>query len=453
MGLLTSIGEIALYRDFHFMREPKRSMIRSPLRFAAAILVFSLVQLSVLAQSTAPAQIKIVSFWTGLGKPAYEELIITRKDKTYYTRDQIVDAQLVSNLIDALNAPAIPSIDLPNLGIDQAWLDANAEQGVKEYADAYYSSSAPNLQTLYLSTFKNLSFMKTLVASLYPGRWTDDYPRIDIEIRNDDGTRLFATSEEKQLFMLPWEITRSGRKLKTYNANIARAVAALLPKEFANRERAAGEALRQVLAEAVMWQIKEQWDLLDAENRAGKHLRAIKQTFRVEAAEVNSYHSLDFGKEWINGDPGFTNLQATLKRKDLPKNLRIGIALPLKNGEVEGVDSFLNGIDRYVKLVRSVPWLKQFMAANPDAIFELRYIVDRSFSEKAMQIFADDMRLVHKESVVKQVEAVQKDVSLLAVIAKGNRDYWLILPDGRLVFWRFSWDGSPVKWKSLKSSA
>lgn len=93
------------------------------------------------------------------------------------------------------------------------------------------------------------------------------------------------------------------------------------------------------------------------------------------------------------------------------------------------------------------------MASNPDAIFELRYVVDRSFSEKAMQIFADDMRLVHKESVVKQVEAVQKDVSLLAVIAKGNRDYWLILPDGRLVFWRFSWDGSPVKWKSLKSSA
>lgn len=189
-------------------------MIRSSLRFAAVILVVSLVQLSVVAQSTAPAQIKIVSFWTGLGKPAYEELIITRKDKTYYTRDQIVDAQLVSNLIDALNAPAISRIDLPNLGIDQAWLDANAEKGVKEYTADYYSTSAPNLQALYLSTFKNLSFMKTLVASLYPGRWTDDYPRIDIEIKNDDGTRLFATSDERQLFMVPWEVTQNGRKVE-----------------------------------------------------------------------------------------------------------------------------------------------------------------------------------------------------------------------------------------------
>ena len=428
-------------------------MIRSFLKTVVAVFVFWLVPLPIVAQSITPTEIKIVSSWTGLGPWARDELIITRKGTNYYTDGKEVDAQLVRNLIDALNAPVIPRIDLSNLGITQAWLDANAEQGVKEYADVYYSSSAPNLQALYLSTFKNLNLMKSEVASLYTRRWTDDYPRLEIKVTTADGTKLFATSEVQQLLMLPWKITRNGQESKSYDANIARAVAPLLPEKFANKERLSSEGLSRVLAEAVMWRIRDQWQFLDAENQTGNYLRAIKETFVVQAAEVNSLHSLDFGKEWLNGDSAVMNLQATLKRKDLPKNLRVGIALPFKDGEVGGVDSFLSEIDRYLKLVRSVPWLTRFMRSQPDAIFELRYVGDRSFSEKAMEIFAADMRLANKKSVVKQVEALQKDVSLLVVLARGNRDYWLILPDRRVVFWRFYSVGSPVKWEALKSSA
>ena len=428
-------------------------MISSFLKSAAIVFVLCMVPSLIAAQSIAPTEIKIVSSWNGLGPWARDELIITRKGTDYYTDGKRVDTALVRNLIDALNAPTIPRIDLPNLGITPAWLNANAEKGVKEYADAYYSSSAPNLQALYLSNFKNLSFMKGVVASIYWIGWTDDYPRLEIRVTNDNGTTLFATSEAQQVFMLPWKITKNGQEAKSYNANIARAVGALLPDKFANKERLSDENLTRVLAEAVMWRIRDQWALLDAENRTGNYLRLIRQAFLVQAAEVDTTHNVDFGNEWVNGDRGVPNLKATLKRKDLPKNLQVGIALPIKNDEVEGVDSFLRNIDRYVKLVRSVPWLAQFMRSHPDATFELRYVTDRSFSEKAMGIFAADMRLANKESVVKQVEAVQKDVSLLVVLAHGNRDYWLILPHGRIVFWRFYWSGSPIKWESLKSSA
>src|SRR5689334_3308025 len=396
-------------------------MINSSLKCAAVVFVIWLVPLTIAAQSITPTEIKIVSSWNGLGPWARDELIITRKGTDYYTDGKKVDAQLVRNLIDALNAPTIPQIDLPNLGITQAWLDANAEKGVKEYADAYYSSSAKNLQALYLSTFKNLSFMKSLVASLYPGMWTDDYPRLEIKVTNDNGTRLFATSEAKQVLMLPWTITKNGQESKSYNANIARAVGTLLPEKFANKERLSDENLTRVLAEAVMWRIRDQWALLDAENQTGNYLRVIRQTFLVQAAEVDTTHNVDFGREWVNSDRGVPNLQATLTRKDLPQNLRVGIALPVNNDEVEGVDSFLSEIDRYVKLVRSVPWLARFMRSHSDATFELRYVGDRSFSKKAMEIFAADMHLANKESVIKQVEAVQKDVSLLIVLAHGNR--------------------------------
>jgi hypothetical protein len=420
--------------------------------FTAIALLF-LLTASATAQVSAVTQIKIVSAWGGLGKPEHDELIITRKGDSYYASGKKVDTRLVDRLINALNMPVIPEIDFANLGINQQWLDATAEKGVKEYADFYYSTAAPNLQALYLSTFKDIGFMKRLLPFLYPGMWTDDYPYVDVEVTEGSGNKVVASSEAQQLFMLPWEVTSGGRKVKTFNAEIARALVVLLPKKFANRERLSGEGMSRVLAGAVMRDIKDQWELLDAENQAGKYLQALKETYSVESAEIDSTHNVDFGKEWVKGDSGVKNLQAVLKRKDLPENFQIGIVLPFNNGEVRGVDSFLGGVDHYLNLALSVQWLKEFMHSEPNFSFELRFVGDRSFSEKAMQIFAADMRLKGKESLVKEVEAVQKDVSLLAVGWKYNKDYWLVLPDKRMVLWRFSMYRPPLKWKELNSSA
>ncbi|HST53313.1 MAG TPA: hypothetical protein VLJ61_14980 [Pyrinomonadaceae bacterium] len=392
-------------------------------------------------------QIKIVSMWGGLGVGKHDELLITHKPGGYFASGKKVQDQLVKNLLDAVDAPALNELDLSNLGLTQDWLDANAEPAVREYADAYYSASAPNLQALYLSSFKNREFIKQLVPSLFPGGWTDDYPRVEVEITDSGGGAIKIASEVQQDYMLPWEVSKDGQTVKTYNADISRALASLLPKKFANRERISGDGFRRTLAEDVMREIKDQWDLLDAENKTGKYLQALKGIYTVEAAELNSYHNVDFGKEWVNGSSGEDNLQATLRRKDLPKNFQIGIALRFKGGEVEGVEGFKNAADRYINLALSVPWVKEYMASKPNMEFELRYVGDRSFSEKAMREFAADMRLKGKDSLVNEVEAVQKDASLLAVGWKYNRDYWIVLPDKRLVLWRYGKYREPIKWE------
>ena len=417
------------------------------------VTILLVLPMCTLGQPSEAAEIRISSFWGGLGTPAHSELIIKREASGYYAEGKKIDPQLIDNLLKTLKMPIVPKINSANLGITQAWLDANAEKGIKHYAASRYSTAAPNLQALYLTTFKDLHFIERLLPNLYGLRWTDDNPLVEIEVINRNGSKLIASSEAQQLFMLPWELMRSGRKVKTCNANIARAVAALLPNDFVNRERLSGEDLNAVMAEYVMQEIEDKWEFLNAENRAGKHLEAIQQIFRVESAEVNSYHGVDFGEEWGNGDPGVENLQATLKRADFPANLRIGIALRINNNEVDGVDNFLSSIDRYLALVRSVPWLKQLMRSHCDMIFELRFVGTRSFSEKAFKIFAADMRLRGKEVLVKQVEAVQKDVSLLSVLWNNSGEYWLVLPDKRVVLWRFDTYGAPIKRPSLKSSA
>lgn len=426
-------------------------MVSSLLKLVCGAFVLFVLPTVTLAQSTKVTHIRIQSHWGGLGIPAYHELTITRKGDSFESAGKNVEPRLISNLLDALNSPAKRRIELANLGITSAWLEANAGKGVSE--SQYFSTAAPNLQALFFSTFKDLTFMRRFVPWIYQGRGTDDYPSVEVEVTTADGKKLVATSEAQHLFMLPWEVVRRGRKVKTYNADIARAVVALMPKEFVNRGRLSGENLDLELSEEVLFEIREKWDLLDAENKAGKYFQALKRNFGVESAGVNSYHNVDFGEEWIDGDPGVLNLQARLKRKGLPRNFTIGIALPFKNGEVAGVDHFLGTIDRYVKLTFSVPWFKKFSRSHPRTTFELRFVGDRSFSKKAMQLFAADMRLKGKESLVKEVEAVQDEVSLLSVGWNYTRDYWLILPNKRIVLWRFDAFGSPVKGKQLSGSA
>ena len=418
-----------------------------------SVSVLCSVPIRTAAQTPGVTQIKILSGWGGLGTPKSDELTITRKGDVYFAGSKRINVQLINNLAHAVSSPAIPTINLANLGITQAWLDANAEKGLKDYADSYYSSASPNQQALYLSTFRDVAFMKVLLPSLYPGMWTDDYPWFEVEVVKEDGTKIIATSKEKQLFMLPWEVTNAGRKIKTFNAEISRAVVALLPPEFTNRDRLSGDNLPYVLAKAVMQRIEDKWKLLDVENKASTSLRALERAYVIESAEINNYHNVDFGKEWVGGSSEEENLQVVLKRKDLPSNVQIGVVLPYKSGAVEGVNGFIANANHYIDLLLSVSWLKEFIGKNPRMNFELRFVRDRSFSEKAMQLFAADMRLKGKESLVTEVERVQKEVSLLAVGWKYFRDYWLILPDKRIVLWRFNQYRPPIKWETLKSNS
>lgn len=420
-------------------------MTSSIRRVVFTICVLFLLSHCTLAQSSGVTQIKIVSSWGGFGTPAHDELTITRKAGSYYSRGKNVDTRLVDRLVETLNDPRITEPDLANVGVTQAWLDANAEKGVKEYAGFYYSTAAPNLQALYLSSFKDVDFMKRLLPLLYRGGWTDDRPRVAVEVIEESGSKVVATSDAQQLFMLPWEVMRSGQKVETFNADIARAVAALIPRKFTNRERMAGEDLSRVLAEAVMRRIEDKWKALDAENKAGRYLNLLKGTYSVESVELNGHHSVDFGKEWVNGNSQQDNLQAKLTRKDLPKNFFFRIALPFKDGKVENVDTFMGSIDAYHALVLSVPWLKEFIDTHPRLDYELRFVGDRSFSEKAMQSFTADMKLSGKESLVDEVAKIQKSVSLLVV---EYRTWLMVLPDKRVVLWRFDGFDPTHLWKN-----
>jgi hypothetical protein len=55
-------------------------------------------------------------------------------------------------------------------------------------------------------------------------------------------------------------------------------------------------------------------------------------------------------------------------------------------------------------------------------------------SDKAMKNFAADMHDLKKDALAEEVRRMQDDV---AVVNVSYGDYWLVLPDKRMVLWRY----------------
>ena len=336
------------------------------------------------SQTREVQEIKIISTWGGLGTPQKSELLITHKPKGYFAKGNKIENKEIENLLNAIYAPEIKQFQATNLGITQEWLNANAEPGVKEYADYYYSVAAPNQKELYLSSFKNLQLIEKILPNVLSGGWTDDYPRFTVEITESDGSKTVVSSDEQPSFMLPWEIVRNGEMIHTYNANISRALVALLPKKFANKDRLSGENFNSILAHSIMDYIKDDWELLESENKAGNTLSILKKDYKIISAEINPYHGLDFGLEWGKDKPTETNLNLILRKDSFPKKFSIQLKLLVQNEKVESLNEFQNKIDKYQDLVFSVLWLKDYIESEKRTV-ELRFITNRSLSEKAVK--------------------------------------------------------------------
>ena len=276
------------------------------------------------------------------------------------------------------------------------------------------------------------------MPSVLHGGWTDDYPNFGVETTELDGSKIVVGSDEQPSFMLPWEIVQNGKTIHTYNANISRALVALLPKKFANKDRLSGENLRRVLASSVMREIEDDWQLLDAENKARDTLNALKQNYRIVSAEINSNHDFDFGDEYEKDKILEKDIHLMLKKTNSPISFSIQLKLPIQNEKVENLDNFQNKINKYQDLIFSIPWLKNYIESGKRNV-ELRFIKNRSFSEKAMKKFAADMNKIGKSELISGVEKEQENIALIGV--GGGLEYyqsfWLILPNKKVILWRY----------------
>ena len=355
-----------------------------------------------------------------------------------------VDSRLVQALVGALNASALGKPEAANLGITQEWLNAHVgSQRPRGFAQGIDTTAGQ--KKLFADSFTNLEFISGVVPRLFSYSRTDDYPEVSVAVDFETGTRLTAESSSYYVFMLPW--TLNGQKTENYNADISRAVAALMSPKTVNKERINGQGLLDELTEQLMFSIESEWNLRGTQDLAGNALNLLRQTYQVEDAEINPWHHPEYGTETYMHEPEEMNLHVTLRKSSFPPGVSDQVVLKYVNGKVQGVSEFLRTIGKYEQLALSVPWLNDYIAKNPHATVRITYVHDMSFGDKAMRTFTGDMKKRERLDLVEKVRAEQSEIVLLMTGRTYGESYWLLFPDKHVLLWRY--DSGPsglLKW-------
>ncbi len=390
---------------------------------------------SVSAQILQVKEIKITSAVGWNEEENYSELLIKNEKGTYSLNGNKIEKSLVDNLLKAINEPKINYPQLENLGITQKWLNENVNQDLNGYLIERLEKALPIQKNLYVESFKNSEIIKQTFSSLFFFTASDYYPEITLEITDGNGNKIKIFSDSQTMLSLPWQISKNGRKIKTFNAHISHAISNLMPEKSANKRRLIGEDLKGELAKAVMDEIEDKWNLIEAEVRVPENLKEIRKNFEIQTAFI-----------YIDKDnEGF--FTAKLWRNDFPKNFTILLELPYNNGAVQNIDVFIRKIENYKNQIFSVKWLKNYILAHPDEDFRLNFDTEYSFGTSLEIEFYEQINSPRKQKLVEEIKKSSEQISAIQVGGKYFFSQWLVLPNKKMILFRYNYFDSLMKWK------
>lgn len=392
------------------------------------------------AQINDVAAIEIESIWTGLGPTSESKLSLKEKNGEYYVKGKRVNKRLIERLLLELQEPFnIPTVE--NLGITEAWLQANAKSTLPERLKKSHQSE----KDLFLSSFQDIKLIEKLLPGILGGWWTDDYPEFALQIKRKDGSSVIINSSRQGIFMVPLAIIENGGARFSYNANLSRAIAALLPEKFTNRERLSGKHLSQRIAEKVMLEIEEKLNRLETRNKIGAELLQLEDRYTLKKTAISGISSVDVGTLDYSTEK-FFRWNAELHRNDLPENIIIGVSLPYENSKLTNFNLFLSKIDSMVDLALSVPWFSKYLSEHPDTTMEIRFVTDRSMSPKAVRYFLETLKELKAEDLANHVQDKLPESVFVEVSEKGGWSRWIVLPDRKMILFDFQGD-KVLKWR------
>src|SRR5271154_794862 len=203
----------------------------------------------------------------------------------------VVAADLIAALEKALMAPAIPQISLEALGITPAWLKARAPSVTQHFAEKRINSAQIH-GAMFASAFADPAEVEKVLPGLFDYRHYScaDCTRfsyyVEIVVTFDDSSVLKARAASQFPLMLPWRVIANSPGPQTFNADISRALAALLPEDATNRSRLSGEDLDIQVGRAVLTQVEHQAQLSDVETKTDGTFSALRAKYNIESASI-----------------------------------------------------------------------------------------------------------------------------------------------------------------------
>lgn len=200
--------------------------------------------------------ITIHSRWTGVGTRREAAVSIHRQAGEFLDGDRRIEEAKVNALVAALRAPALSKPDLANLGISASWI----EERIADVNGPFHRETAKagaKQRELLANTLRNPRKIPEIVTLLFSNSHTDDYPRVSVEVRFENGETLRASTDSQYPFLLPWKVGEDGTA--SYNAEVSRAAAGLLTEQIPNRARLAGTHLADEIVGAAQRSIQREW--------------------------------------------------------------------------------------------------------------------------------------------------------------------------------------------------
>lgn len=365
-------------------------------------------------------------------------------DGNLLTDHQAVDADQIAVLVKALKAPVIPEIRLEGLGITPEWLKAHASSVAQRLVKPSKIYGVPARQAMLEYTFADPVEVNKVLPGLFDSRryrcadCTRFFYYVEIVVTFDDSSALTARSASQFPLMLPWRVITSTPGSQTFNGDISRAVAALLPENATNRSRLTGEDLDIKVGGELLGRLRHQEQLSEVESQTGETFAALRSKYSIESASIGTYEDPG-GRKPETALPEEPALLLHLEPSDPPHNFfEDEVTLCYQDGNVVGADKFLEDGPQLEKLVLSVPWLNQYAQEHPGGRFGLAFVCGASFSDQAMKAFAADMRAIGRDRLIPKVEAAKSGIALLRVGSGVDKSDWLVLPDRHMVLWRYT---------------
>jgi hypothetical protein len=409
------------------------------MRFILLLFALSLVShpTTVAQVSGSVTSIEIRSRWGGLGPAGDSSLRINQQKGVFRANGKRIDSKLVESLLRELDA-SVEIGTLTNLGIDESWLRANADEVLPERL----KREPQNEKDLFLDSYRNMRLVEKLLPEILSQGWTDDFPEVLIRINKKDSSEIRLTSSRQNIFMTPFVIEENGRIRASFNANLSRAIAALLPKDFTNRERLEGARLKFLVAEKVVSYLDSDLNLLETKNKLGPELKQLEGRYALRETSIGYRSSVDV--ETLGEH--FPRWNAKLHRNDLPEKITIGISLPFENRRLINFDLFLQRIDSIVSLPLSVPWLSGYLSRPSEEEMEIRFVTDRSMSAKAESYFAETLTALKASPLLAESKPWLPGSTFIEFRSPHGWSRWVVLPNHKMILFDFQGE-TVLKWR------
>lgn len=349
----------------------------------------------------------------------------------------IVSRDDVMALVRALTAPVMSSPSMSNLGITRAWLAAHAAAAAKHFGELGEPNDERQQEFLRRS-FTDLALIRRVLPHVVGASWTDDPAWVHVVVRFAGGRTVSAETMNQAAFMLPWTSKADGRQTCTYNADISRAVAKLLPEGAVNKDRLQGRGLMDQIVFEMHGSITQRWQQIGAEDKAGDSLARLREKYTIRRSEVSELNDLHFGPS----PSGAEALQADVRLPSFPKNLAAAAVFPFEDGKAIGLNNFLREGDRYERIVLGNPWIMASLRKHSDRGAWLIFVKDSSMSDKAMRIFAADMHALGRDDLAQEVFAHRLEVAVLSYFY----DVLILFPDHHAIVWRWDTKRNLFEW-------